>query len=69
MKKILAFAIAAMFAFSLSARPGPGFHHGGHHHHHHHGSTALGIGAGILGAGIVASTIYDATHTFCTRVS
>ena len=24
MKKILAFAIAAMFAFSLSARPGPG---------------------------------------------
>ena len=42
--------------------PGPigGHHH--HHHHHHRGGTALGIGAGILGAGLVASTIYEATH-------
>ena len=42
--------------------PGPigGHHH--HHHHHHRGGTALGIGAGILGAGLVASSIYEATH-------
>ena len=32
-----------------------------HHHHHHHG-TGFAIGAGILGAGLLASTIYDATH-------
>ena len=31
------------------------------HHHHHHG-TGFAIGAGILGAGLLASTIYDATH-------
>ena len=32
-----------------------------HHHHHHHG-TGFAIGAGILGAGLLASTTYDATH-------
>ena len=32
-----------------------------HHHHHRHG-TGFAIGAGILGAGLLASTIYDATH-------
>ena len=32
-----------------------------HYHHHHHG-TGFAIGAGILGAGLLASTIYDATH-------
>ena len=32
-----------------------------HHHHHHHG-TGFAIGAGILGAGLLASTIYDAAH-------
>ena len=32
-----------------------------HHHHHHHG-TGFAIGAGILGAGLLASSIYDATH-------
>ena len=31
------------------------------HHHHHHG-TGFAIGAGILGAGLLASSIYDATH-------
>ena len=41
---------------------GPGPIGGHHHHHHHRGGTALGIGAGILGAGLVASTIYEATH-------
>ena len=32
------------------------------HHHHHHRGTGFAIGAGILGAGLLASTIYDATH-------
>ena len=31
-------------------------------HHHHHRGTGFAIGAGILGAGLLASTIYDATH-------
>ena len=67
---VLTMALAASLA--LSAAPhGPGFHgphghppmhHGGHHHHHHHRGTGLAIGAGILGAGLVASAIYDATH-------
>ena len=33
-----------------------------HHHHHHHHSKAHAVGAGILGAGIIASTIYNATR-------
>ena len=57
MKNILAFAVVAAFALCASARPG-----GFHHHHHHHSSTAWGIGAGVLGAGLVASSIYAATH-------
>ena len=71
---VLTMALAA--AFALSARPGPGgprggfhggprgpvpMHHGGPHHHHHRGA-GLAVGAGILGAGLVASAIYDATH-------
>ena len=32
------------------------------HNHHHHHSTGFAVGAGILGAGLVASAIYDATH-------
>ena len=35
-------------------------HH--HPHHHHHGGAGLAIGAGVLGAGLLASAIYDATH-------
>lgn len=45
---------------------GPAYYGGGHgdHHHrrHHHGDTGFAIGAGILGAGMLAETIYDATH-------
>ena len=33
-----------------------------HHHHHHHHSKTHAIGAGILGAGLIASTIYNATR-------
>ena len=33
-----------------------------HHHHHHHHSKAHAIGAGVLGAGLIASTIYNATR-------
>ena len=73
MKKILMFSLVCVTALCVSARPGPGGFGGpgrggpgpigGHHHHHHHrGGAALGIGAGILGAGLVASTIYEATH-------
>ena len=40
--------------------PAP-MHHGGHHHHHHRG-TGFAVGAGLLGAGLVASAVYDATH-------
>ena len=67
MKKILMFSLVCVAALCVSARPGPmrgpgpiGGHH--HHHHHHRGGAAFGIGAGILGAGLVASTIYEATH-------
>ena len=41
------------------APPPPPRHH--HHHHHHHSKTHA-IGAGILGAGLIASTIYNATR-------
>ena len=33
------------------------------HHHHHHG-TGFAIGAGILGAGLLASTIYDVQNVW-----
>ncbi len=42
--------------------PVPMHHGGGHHHHRHHRSTGFAVGAGLLGAGLVASAIYDATH-------
>ena len=73
MKSLLAIFAAATVMLSVSAAPhgrrgGGGVppphhhhhHHGGHHHHRH--SKAWGIGAGILGAGLIASTIYNATH-------
>ncbi len=53
-KMIKMFLIALMAATTTTA-----FAH--HHHHHHHG-TGFAVGAGILGAGLLASTIYDATH-------
>lgn len=72
-KKICVLTLALATSFALCARPGPGrgfggphrpppMHHGGHHHHHHHHHGGYAIGAGILGAGLVASAIYDATH-------
>ena len=74
-KKICVLTLALATSLALCARPGPGrggfggprgpapMHHGGHHHHHHHHhSTGFAVGAGILGAGLVASAIYDATH-------
>ena len=75
-KKFFVLTMALATSLVLCARPGPGrgpggfggphrpppMHHGGHHHHHHHRSTGFAVGAGILGAGLVASAIYDATH-------
>ena len=52
-KMIKMFLIALMAATTTTAFA--------HHHHHHHG-TGFAIGAGILGAGLLASTLYDATH-------
>ena len=54
-KKICFVALAAVATMTASAFP----HH--HYHHHHHG-TGFAVGAGILGAGLLASAIYDATH-------
>ena len=53
-KMIKMFLIALMAATTTTAFA--------HHHHHHHRGTGFAIGAGILGAGLLASTIYDATH-------
>ena len=52
-KMIKMFLIALMAATTTTAFA---------HHHHHHRGTGFAIGAGILGAGLLASTIYDATH-------
>lgn len=68
MKSIFTLSLVGMLAMCAFAAPGrrgappppPRHHHGGHHHHHH--SKAIGIGAGILGAGLLASTIYEATR-------
>jgi hypothetical protein len=65
MNKIVICFLVALTALGVSARPGPRFHapHAPRHHHHHHcGSAALGIGAGILGAGLVANAIYNSTR-------
>ena len=53
-KMIKTFLIVLMAAMTTTAFA--------HHHHHHHRGTGFAIGAGILGAGLLASTIYDATH-------
>lgn len=52
-KMIKTFLIVLMAAMTTTAFA---------HHHHHHRGTGFAIGAGILGAGLLASTIYDATH-------
>ena len=61
-------AAATMCAFSAPGGHGahrghhhPPHHHGHHHHNHHHGKVCA-VGAGILGAGLIASAIYNATH-------
>ena len=71
-KKICVLTMALATSLALCARPGPGrgfggphrpsppMHHGGHHHHHR--GTGFAVGAGLLGAGLVASAVYDATH-------
>lgn len=71
MRNILTLALAGTLAMCVCAAPRPPRgghrpppppprHHHGHHHHGH--SKAVGIGAGILGAGLIASTIYEATR-------
>ena len=42
--------------------PGGGHHHHHHHGHHHGGRTDLAIGAGLFGAGLLASAISDAVR-------
>jgi hypothetical protein len=53
-RKICILTMAMVASLALNAFPR-------HHHHHHHG-TGFAIGAGILGAGLIASAIYDATR-------
>ena len=67
MKTAFVMMLACALAMCASAAPRgvhgappPRHHHGGHHHHHH--GKAWGVGAGLLGAGLLASTIYDATR-------
>ncbi|MGN0846194.1 MAG: hypothetical protein ACI4RA_02275 [Kiritimatiellia bacterium] len=63
MRKTCVCACAVMAALTLCARPGHygrGYRH--YHHHHRHAETGFAIGAGILGAGLLASAIYDATR-------
>lgn len=61
-KKVGVLAMAMFTSLALCAFPGR-FHHGFHHHHYHHG-TGFAIGAGILGAGLLAHAVYDATHPY-----
>ena len=60
-KKVGVLALAMFTSLALCAFPGR--FHGGFHHHHHHG-TGFAIGAGILGAGLLAHAVYDATHPY-----
>jgi len=61
-RMLVCFAVIAA-AVAAQARPGggPPPPHGGHHHHHgsHHDREILAIGAGILGAGILADALFD----------
>ena len=53
----------AMCAFAAPhGRGGPHRHAPPPPRHHHHHSKTHAIGAGILGAGLIASTIYNATR-------
>ena len=73
MKKALVFAMAAMAAATLMARPGPGFGprpgfgrrpvpapvpmHHHHHHHHNGGAIAAGVVGGALLGGLVTAAV------------
>ena len=71
-------ALATVLSASMAqARPhgghggfrGPGpMHHGMPHHHHHHSGRGWAVGAGLLGAGILAGSIVDATYPRTTVV-
>ncbi len=60
-KKVGILAFALMASMTLCAFPHRGYHH---FHHHHRGGVGFAIGAGILGAGLLASAVYDATHPY-----
>ena len=57
MNKLIKMSLIALMAATATTAFA---HH--HPHHHHHGGAGLAIGAGVLGAGLLASAIYDATH-------
>ena len=64
---VVIFIVGTMAMCAFAARHGRGGPHRyapppRHHHHHHHHSKAHAIGAGVLGAGLIASTIYNATR-------
>ena len=74
-KKIFVLTMALATTFALCARPGPGGGPGGgprggrgpaapmhHGHHHHHVGRGAAIGAGVLGAGLLAGAIVDAAR-------
>ena len=69
--------IFVMGTMAMCAFAAPRGHGGPHrhapppprHHHHHHHSKTHAIGAGILGAGLIASTIYNATRPSTVVVS
>lgn len=73
MKNLCLFFVASAMALCACAAPrgphrrAPPPRH--HHHHHHHHSKAHAIGAGVLGAGLIASTIYNATRPATVVVS
>lgn len=71
MRRMLLGYAVALIAVCAFARPGPrpgrGFAHP--HHRHHHGSVAWGVGAGVLGAGLIANAIYNSTRPQTVVVS
>lgn len=53
--------VLMMLCLSVVAFARPPHHH--HHHHHHRSNVGLAIGAGILGAGLLANAISRPTTT------
>lgn len=64
MKKAISLLIvfAACVAMARPHGPPPPPPPSNHHHGHHH-STGFAIGAGLLGAGLLANAAYASTHT------